>query len=275
MHAKITWLTTENKGTDQVMYEQWEVTLPELTGEETRNAYIYVPDEAAEDPDLRFPVLYMFDGQNLFFDQDATYGKSWGIKDYLEENHIPLIVAAIECSHHDEADACGGRLSEYSPFDFRFHRSRQQIIGRGRLTMEYYVNEFKPYVDGRYPTIPDREHTFISGSSMGGLMTLYAVLEYNHVFSRGAALSPSLLFSPDRIREMIRKSEIGPTVLYMDNGSEEMHSLRSKQLYADICGRLIKKGVLLDSRVVPGGTHCEASWERQIPFFMETLFYGL
>ena len=68
------------------MYDQWEVELPELTGDEVRNAYIYVPDEAEEDPDLRFPVLYMFDGQNLFFDEDATYGKSWGIREYLEEN---------------------------------------------------------------------------------------------------------------------------------------------------------------------------------------------
>ncbi|MBQ1424126.1 MAG: alpha/beta hydrolase [Lachnospiraceae bacterium] len=256
------------------MYDQWEVELPELTGDEVRNAYIYVPDEAEEDPDLRFPVLYMFDGQNLFFDEDATYGKSWGIREYLEENHIPLIVAAMECSHHDETDPCGGRLSEYSPFDFQFRRG-PMITGRGKLTMDYFVNEFKPYIDAHFPTIPDRDHTFISGSSMGGLMTLYAVLEYNDVFSRGAALSPSLLFSPARIREMIRDDVIGPTVLYMDNGSEEMHSLRSKRLYADICGRLIKKGIYLDSRIVPGGSHCEASWERQIPFFIETLFYEL
>ena len=255
------------------MIREWNITIPALTGEEQRKAYVYVPDSAYADAQRRYPVLYMFDGQNLFSDSEATYGKSWGLLDWLTEHNTPLIVAAAECSRHAETDECGGRLSEYSPFDFSGRWG--DIKGRGELTMDWLIRDFKPYIDEHCPTLPDREHTFIAGSSMGGLMTLYAVLEYNDVFSRGAALSPSLLFSPSHIRELIRDAVIGPTVLYMDNGSEEMHSLRSKRLYADICGRLIKKGIYLDSRIVPGGSHCEASWERQIPFFIETLFYEL
>ena len=81
------------------MLETWDIAIPALTGEETRKAYVYVPDFCAEDEELRLPVLYMFDGHNLFSDEEATYGKSWGMLDYLEETHIPLIVAAVECSH--------------------------------------------------------------------------------------------------------------------------------------------------------------------------------
>ena len=256
------------------MNEEWTITIPQLTGDEERMAYVYVPEEALSDPDARYPVLYMFDGQNLFYDEDASYGKCWGIRSYFTEHDVPLIVAAIECNHHDERDECGGRLSEYSPFDFE-NKYLGPIKGRGKITMDYIVNEFKPYIDANYPTLPEREYTFIAGSSMGGLMTLYALMEYNDVFSRGAALSPSVDFSPVKVRKMIKNSNIGRTVLYMDMGSQEMRSVRSKRAYGIVTDLLIRKGVLLDSRVVPDGFHSEASWEMSIPFFLSTLFYGL
>jgi len=106
-------------------------------------------------------------------------------------------------------------------------------------------------------------------------MTLYAVMQYNHVFSRGAALSPSLWLVPKQVTQMIKKSEVAPdTVLYMDYGQEEFkHVGKDPGLFAKVCGQLIDKGVLLNARIVPGGTHCEASWEKQIPIFMDTLFY--
>ncbi len=256
------------------MYSQWEITIPELTGGEPRRAYIYVPDAAAADDSRRYPVLYMFDGQNLFRDSDASYGKSWGLMDYLTKNDVPLIVAAIECNHHSESDECGGRLSEYSPFSFS-DRYWGDIKGRGRITMDYYVNEFKPFIDTEFPTIPDRAHTFIGGSSMGGLMTLYALMEYNEVFSRGAALSPSLIFNPQEIARMIEDARPAKTVLYMDNGSKEMRGARGRELFGRTASLLIEKGVQLTCRVVPGGEHSEKSWERQIPFFVPTLLYGL
>ena len=216
----------------------------------------------------------MFDGQNLFRDADASYGKSWGLLDYLTGHAVPLIVAAVECSHHAEEDPCGGRLSEYSPWDFS-DPDFGDIRGRGELTMEYFIQEFKPYIDEHFPTLPDRAHTFLSGSSMGGLMTVYGLLAHNDVFSRGAALSPSFGFCPRSVKELIRNCDIGETVLYLDNGSQEQASQRAKRLYGDMTAALIRRGIHVESRVVPGGFHSEASWERQIPFFIEALFYGL
>ena len=64
------------------MIDKWNITIPELTGEESRRAYIYLPDSWQRNPELRYPVLYMFDGHNVFFDEDATYGKSWGLGEY-------------------------------------------------------------------------------------------------------------------------------------------------------------------------------------------------
>ncbi len=256
------------------MYKEWKVKIPTLTGDEKRKAYIYVPDSYYADRSRRYPVLYMFDGQNLFRDTEATYGKSWGILDYFTRHDVPLIVAALECNHHAEDEPCGGRLSEYSPFDFS-NRYFGTIKGRGALTMDYLTKEFKPYVDSRYPTLPDRDHTFIAGSSMGGLMTAYALLAYGDVFSRGAALSPSFLFCPVQMKELIKNSDPCGTVLYTDMGTAELDSARHRKVFGDICALLVRKGMWVESRIVPGGEHNEASWEKQIPFFLNTLLYGL
>ncbi len=248
----------------------WEVTIPKLTGDQPRRAYVYLPAAAEEDPEARFPVLYMFDGHNVFFDEDATYGKSWGMADYLDSTGTPLIVAAVECNHSPD----GGRLSEYSPFSFE-DPSLGKITGRGRQTMDWFVKVFKPMIDRDYPTLPDREHTFIAGSSMGGLMSLYAVLKYNQVFSRAAALSPSVWFATGKLDRLLRTAPLEKgTVVYMDYGSREMkfHGNMAVQ-YRRVVSRLLERGVWLDARIVPWGDHCEASWERQIPFFLSTLLY--
>ena len=166
------------------MIEKWGIPVQPITGKKPRTVYVYVPDQAREDPEARFPVLYMFDGHNVFFDQDATYGKSWGMGEYLDENQIPLMVVAVDCNHRPPH----GRLSEYSPFTFTDdHFGR--VIGRGKKFMDWLVEVLKPVIDARYPTLPDRETTWIAGSSMGGLMSLFAVTAYNDAFSRAAARS--------------------------------------------------------------------------------------
>ena len=89
------------------MIQKWDVTIPALTGEEPRGVYLYLPADYDYAPERRYPVLYMFDGHNVFFDSDATYGKSWGLGEYLDAYGVPLIVAAVECNHHPD----NGRLS--------------------------------------------------------------------------------------------------------------------------------------------------------------------
>lgn len=253
------------------MVIKWEITIPQLTGDTPRRAYVYLPESVQEDPERRYPVLYMFDGHNVFFDEDATYGKSWGMAEYLDETETQLIVAAVECDHSPD----NGRLSEYSPFSFQAP-GLGRVIGRGRETMEWLVHTFKPMIDGEFPTLPGRRDTFIAGSSMGGLMSLYAVLKYNRYFSRAAALSPSLWFATAKLDEMIHGAKVQKdTVIYMDYGSRELgfHPNMARQ-FRRVAGQLLEKNILLNSRIVPGGDHCEASWERQIPFFMDTLLYG-
>ncbi len=254
------------------MVEVHNVTVPELTGDEERRLYVYLPEIVETEPDRQFPVLYMFDGHNVFFDSDATYGKSWGLGDYLDYTETPLIVAAVECCHHPD----NGRLSEYSPFDFK-NRHFGYVQGRGRQTMEWITGILKPWLDAHYPTLPDRGHTMIAGSSMGGLMSLYALCAYNSVFSRAAALSPTLDFCWKDLHTLLLTADIETdSVLYMDYGDREWgwnHGLARR--FGTAASGLMQRNIRVTARVIPGGEHCEASWERQIPFFVSTLLYGL
>lgn len=250
------------------MVEVEKITIPELTGDEERNLYLYLPQSYDEQPGRRYPVLYMFDGHNVFFDSDATYGKCWGMKEYMDSTQTQMIIAAVECNHSPDH----GRLREYSPYTFR-EKGFGTIRGQGRTTMDWITHALKPEIDGRFRTMPEREHTFIAGSSMGGLMSLYALIAYNDVFSGAAALSPSLWTAPGRLENLIRQASLdSDTVLYMDYGEKEL-SFRADMCaqFASTASLLLEKQVLLTARIVPGGEHCEASWERQIPLFMRVL----
>ncbi len=249
------------------MVIKWEVTIPKLSGENTRRAYIYLPNSYKENPERRYPVMYMFDGHNVFFDSDATYGKSWGMAKYMDESQRELIIVGVECNHEGNY-----RLQEYSPIHFE-NATLGKIKGKGNVYMNWLVNTLKPYIDGKYRTLPDRKNTIIAGSSMGGLMALYGATVYNHVFQRAACLSPSLWVSPGKVLEMVARAHIRrDTCIYLDYGSEEMfnHAANAEALIST-AHLLLTKRVNLAFRIVPGGTHCEASWEQQIPIFMDCL----
>ncbi|MBQ4552919.1 MAG: alpha/beta hydrolase [Clostridia bacterium] len=250
------------------MVEKLPITLPALSGKKERNVYVYLPESAKKNPKRRYPVLYMFDGHNVFFDEDATFGKSWGMKRYMDRTRTPLIIVAVECNHGENY----ARLKEYSPFNFGY-KNELHIVGRGEKYMDWLINTLKPITDENYPTLPGRESTFIAGSSMGGLMSLYAVTAHNDVFSRAACLSPSLWTNKKRVLDCIRSSDIRPgTVVYMDYGENEMKRREDmKGIYTSAVKALLDKDVLLTARIVPHGEHCEASWEKQIPLFMRTL----
>ena len=252
------------------MIEKWKTPVWPVTGREPRTVYVYLPPEAERDEDARFPVLYMLDGHNVFFDEDATYGKSWGMGEYLDWTETGLIVIAVDCNHRPPH----GRLNEYSPFTFD-DPDFGHVTGYGRRFMRWMTETLKPMIDSRYPTLPDREMTWIAGSSMGGLMSLFAVSEFNGVFSRAAALSPSVWAGGGRLETLIRRTAFAPdTVVYMDYGSEELKGQeRAARCFWRCAEALRDRGVFLTARIVPGGRHCEASWEQQIHIFLPTLMY--
>ena len=265
------------------MIEKFSVSYPAFTGEEERDLYIYLPVNYEEDSEARYPVLYMFDGQNVFYDDDATFGKSWGLGEYLDFCDTPLIVVALQC----HTGANDEREIEYSPYDFtipardrrdlpRRLRKPLDVHGLGRETMEWFVNELKPMIDSELRTLPGRETTFVMGSSMGGLMSAYALLEFNDTFSRACSLSPALDYWSEQLKDTVKNADVLPgTELYIDYGMNEPDYRAAVEKLAPITSAVLRKGISLTYRTIPGGTHTEASWENQLSFCIDFLMYGL
>ena len=254
------------------MIEKWTTPIPKLSGREGRTVYVYVPDEAQENPEARYPVLYMFDGHNVFFDSDATYGKCWGMKEYLESTNTPLIVVAVDCNHSPN----NGRLSEYSPFTFEDPKLGY-IRGRGRTTMDWFAHTLKGMIDEKYPTLPGRETTWIAGSSMGGLMSLYAVTAYNDVFSKAACVSPALSMCYPQLLRQIRSDRLdADTRIYLSVGENEARDQRTLALQTErmltIANMAMSRGVRVYPYLQPEGRHCEEDWTRQTAEFLHFLW---
>ena len=127
-----------------------------------RPLHIWLP-EGYEQSEERYPVMYFFDGHNLFSDEDATYGKSWGMKEFLQGWGKEMIIVGIECGHGD-----GERLSEYLPYP-SCNGWFSEYEARGKETMDWIIHEIKPVIDAEYRTWPFRECTAIGGSSMAAL----------------------------------------------------------------------------------------------------------
>lgn len=242
------------------------VEFPAYTGVEDRKIFIYLPNDY-QVSEKCYPVLYMFDGQNVFLDHEATYGRSWRMADYLNENRVDLIVVSVEC--HRGSD--GERNDEYGPFPMYLEGRWHECYADD--TLEWFINELKPMIDGRFRTIPFREATFIGGSSMGGLIATYALLKYNEIFSKAASLSPAYYLCKKDFKNFIKNVELDESVLYTDYGTLDLEMPRGMRDFLEINKLLGLKGVNVTSRMIPGGEHNEANWDKQLPFMIQVLMY--
>ena len=239
-----------------------------------RPLHIRIPDQG-EPP---FPVFYFFDGHNLFRDEDATFGRSWGLDAYLSRWDKQLIIVGVECSHEHN-----GRMSEYLPYGMG-SGWLQGIEPLGEATMQGLMYELKPYIDETFPTIPFRECTAIGGSSMGGLMAAYALVRYNSLISKAACLSPSIGSVSGQLWHEMNNTELSPdSRIYLSWGTLEGYGNikdpgredRSSWIYKTCratANKIIRAGgeAMLYCQV--GGRHCEEDWEKQLDIFMPFLW---
>ena len=239
-----------------------------------RPLHIWLP-EGYEKTEERYPVMYFFDGHNLFQDEDATYGKSWGLKEFLEGWDKDMIVVGMECGHEGQE-----RLSEYLPYPATGYFG--QFDPQGDATFRWIIDEIKPMIDREYRTIPFRECTAIGGSSMGGIMSLYGAVHYNRWFSKAACVSTAMGFCmPPLILDMERCTIDPDTRIYLSWGTREARQKhhdradRSSQTYYNnkaVADRLKKVKATVKMECQVGGGHCEADWEKLVPSFMGFLW---
>jgi len=231
---------------------------------------VYLP-RGYGDTDETYPVMYMFDGQNAFEDEVASYGKSWGLHTFMDEWQKRMIIVGLQSSAEGDR-----RLAEYCPYHLA-PRRWEGLRGRGRATMDYITKTLKPMIDERYRTMPQRACTGLIGDSMGALMALYAVTAYNDVFSKAACVSPALSMCYPQMLCECRADGIDPdTRVYLSFGEHEARDKRALAHMAsqslEIANVLMTKGVRVYPYLQMDGRHCEEDWSRQTERFMHFLW---
>lgn len=250
------------------MVTKFEVWFPPAG--EKRRIHMYLPDDYCQSRE-RYPVVYMFDGHNLYFDEDATFGKCLGMKEFLDGWRKKILVVGIECSSDDWQ-----RVKEYCPYHIQ-SRIYGDLPGEGRQTMDWIVGELKDYIDQNFRTYPFREATAIAGYSMGGMMSLFAALRYNAYFSKAAVISPALLPAMEAFKREIAGTELNAdTRIFFSWGTdedspEEVWNLSQSILYLE--KEVQKKGARTYIQCQQGGHHNEGSWEHQVPVWMNFLWF--
>ncbi|MFN7822539.1 MAG: alpha/beta hydrolase [Bacteroidota bacterium] len=262
-----------------------------------RNVDVWLP--ASYTPKKRYAVLYMQDGQMLF-DSTTTWNKQeWGVDEILstlmEQGKIrECIVVGIwngEKSRHAE-------YFPQKPFEsltaaqqekiYSGYRAGGQSIFNGISIMsdnylKFLIRELKPFIDRTYAVKADRSNTFVAGSSMGGLISLYALCEYPDVFAGAACLSTHWpgLFSmqnnpvPGAFFAYLKKKLPAPRHhrIYFDHGTETLDSMYAT-LQTQVDSIMISKGYAESnwiSRNWPGQDHSERSWRSRLQVPMEFL----
>lgn len=236
-----------------------------------RRIHVYLPDDY-ETSNKKYPVMYMFDGHNLFEDSEATYGKSWNLANRIQQEQKELIVVGIECSHDGNT-----RLTEYAPFPYADTDFDSSFDGKGKDTLEFVTKTLKPYIDSRFPTRPEREWTWIGGSSCGGTMSLYAIEAFTEYFSKAVVISPFIRpFYDYMLIHTWHTNITKPCSVYFSWGALEgpgKHAfIQETIMVTTIANSLMEKDVKVHFNVKEEGMHCEADWEQEIPEFLKFLF---
>nr|MBC7612739.1 alpha/beta hydrolase [Pseudopedobacter sp.] len=225
-----------------------------------RNVWIYLPP-SYEKSNKRYPVIYMQDGQNLFDTKTSSYGE-WGVDELLDSlsktKKGECIVLGVE---HNGAN----RLTEYNPFDSKFGK------GTGDDYIDFIANTLKPYIDKKYRTLTEVKYTTIAGSSMGGLIAMYAIAKYPKVFGNAGVFSPSFWIAP-RIYDFIDQQKLKNSRIYFVAGAHESEDMANdmEKMYR----LLLKAGISQrDMKLVikEDGKHSEWFWHREFPSFIDWL----
>ncbi len=229
-----------------------------------RNVFVALPPSYDTDRERRFPVVYMQDGQNLF-DPATSYAGDWrlgtALTDLAERGSEAIVVGVANSKQ---------RLYEYSPFPHD-----RLGGGGGDRYLAFLIDTLKPSVDREFKTLAGPDRTAIAGSSMGGLISLYAAHRYGDVFGSVAALSPSLWFSNRRLIQFIASA--GPERLprvYLDIGLQEPSSAISdvRELRIVLEGLGHRLGTGFEYVEDEAGGHDEAAWGRRfaqaLPFLL-------
>lgn len=241
---------------------------------ESRHVDIWFPPSYSENPEKRFPVIFMHDGQNLFDPEKSFIGVDWGIDETMtelsEKENLEAIIVGIWNSPK--------RYPEYmpqKPIENLGEEEKEEFMEKygsewiSDSYLKFIVEELKPFVDSTFQTLPNRENTFVIGSSMGGLISLYAICEFPEVFGGAGCISTHWVVWDGLVLDYVKNHLPSPKThkIYFDYGTETLDAeYEPYQLKAD---ELMKKaGFERDKNWITkkfeGHEHSERAWRKRV-----------
>ena len=258
-------ISVNHTATDNVQILDENYFIPQLN--RTRRIWIYLPPDY-NTTSKHYPVLYMQDGQNLF-DAFYSFAGEWKIdesmNDLFNAGDYGAIVVGIDNGE-------GERFNEYSPW----YSPAYQQGGDGEAYVSFLVNTLKPHIDSTFRTLPGRDYTVVGGSSLGGLISMYAAAEYPDVFSKAGIFSPAFQVTDSCFLQVMSKTFDEDIRVYFVAGHNESQDMIPDILHMqDI---LLQQGEDASNvKVVDrlDGAHNEWFWAREYPEAYQWLFQNL
>jgi predicted alpha/beta superfamily hydrolase len=236
-------------------------TVPRLQIEAVRGrtVRVWLPPSYADAPGRRWPVICFHDGQNVF-DAASTISPTWGADTALDAlaQATGFEAIAVGIDH-------GGalRTQEMVPRPYGDFR-----VAEGDAYTDFVARVVKPWVDARYRTRPEREHSTVVGSSLGGLMAHHALVRHPEVFGRAAIFSPAYWAAPSMFETA---APLAPnTRVYFYAGDAESQTM--VPLTERMLARLQRPGVATTLHIETGATHHETAWRAALPHALRWLF---
>ena len=235
-----------------------------------RRVRVLLPKNYYRDTWQHYPVLYMHDGQNIFYSKESYSGYSWKIIPTIKHHkELPkLIIVGIDNAGEKRLDEYGPWLTDTGSHDF------SQAGGMGMEYGQWVVDTVKPFIDHHYRTQPQREHTLLAGSSMGGIITAYMGARYPETFGHLGVFSLASWFSEPAFMHFIHQNPLNPNSrVFIQVGTKEGDDVDShfidnmNQAYIDCTlhyyQALLRKGHPIDHirlKIMANEIHHEKHW---------------
>jgi predicted alpha/beta superfamily hydrolase len=224
-----------------------------------RRIQLYLPP-GYKTSNKQYPVLYMHDGQNLFDEATTAFGEEWGVDECLDslikKGKPACIVVGID-------NGAATRMNEYNPYEFIYEDSTtsKTFAPQGNQYLSFIKQTLKPFIDKKYRTLSDKENTIIAGSSMGGLISYYAVLKYPDVFGKAGVFSPAFWAAPaiKTLTDSVTKKLDNKFFFYMGEKEGRTYIYDMKEV-AEKLGT--NSNVMIYSVIDTQGKHNEKAWRK-------------
>lgn len=253
----------------------FEMKMDTFPDRRTRKIRVWLPEDY--DGHRRFPVLYMHDGQNLFDPTDECNNRWHADRelDRLAMEGLSAIIVGIDNGPERMSELCPDMPVDPAVYEI-CGLPPQPIVPAGHLYAKFITERLKPRIDGEFATLPDKDHTAIGGSSMGGLMSLYMLLKYPEVYGKALVFSPNLVTHDRKTLENWIEgydfTRLTDSRIFVFHGGVGLEA-ENQPLVWDMVGRMRRRGMddthlafVYDSRQ----PHYETAWRK---YFAEAFRY--